>query len=311
MLGIAILIALACYEPTQSSRVISPQSADTPNPLGLGGANLVFYLFAWLGIGAWCVPWILLTAAYLCFADLSKRSVILKMSSTVVFCFSLSVLADAYREDSGEGPVADQTYWKGAGGTLGGFLYSGITDSAGAHRGGFLNSWIGPFGTGIIMSTLLLGSLAVYLSARPNAWFDKAFEAGGRLTEKIRFKRDGSQRENAADKPKSKAVADPIASVNPGEEENDSLFGHVEPLLEQDSSNNSSQKRKTKESTTSAAETDPIIEDSDPEEDGEPEPEKRQAISVASKLFVVRKPPRLRICFPNARATTTSLPSIC
>ena len=170
LLGVVVLIAMIYYEPVQSSCVKDPPA--TGNPLGLGGANSVFYLFAWLGISAWCIPLILLTVAYVCYTDLSRRSVILKMVSSLVFCFSLSVLADAYRADSGKGPNADQTYWKGAGGALGGFLYSGMVDSEGSTRGGYLNGWIGPFGTGIVMSALLLGSLAVYLSARPNAWFD-------------------------------------------------------------------------------------------------------------------------------------------
>ena len=263
LLGVVALIAMVYYEPAQSSCVKDPPASG--NPLGLGGANSVFYLFAWLGISAWCIPFILLTVAYVCYADLSRRSVILKMVASLVFCFSLSVLADAYRADSGKGPNADQTYWKGAGGALGGFLYSGMVDSEGSTRGGYLNGWIGPFGTGIVMSALLLGSLAVYLSARPNAWFDKAREVGGHLTKKLREQGEKTLAGNKDEKLAAGKTENPVLN------EDNSLFGHVEPNLEQKTSKKSSKKSPRDEKKVSSPEPPP--KEPEPEKELEPEPE--------------------------------------
>ncbi|MFP6854407.1 MAG: DNA translocase FtsK 4TM domain-containing protein, partial [Opitutales bacterium] len=123
LLGFVILVALAYYEPSQSSNVKSPPDADNPNPLGLGGANLIFLLFTWFGIAAWCVPCILFTAAYVCFADLSRRGAVLKLGSAFVFSLSLSVLAGTSQANSGANLTMDQIYWKGPGGALGGYLY--------------------------------------------------------------------------------------------------------------------------------------------------------------------------------------------
>ncbi len=269
LLGIVAFIAMIYYEPAQSSCVQDPPV--TGNPLGLGGANSVFYLFAWLGISAWCIPLIFLTTAYVCYADLSRRSVILKIVSALVFCFSLSVLADAYKSDSGNGPNTDQTYWKGAGGALGGFLYSGMIDSEGTQRGGYFSGWIGPFGTGIVMSSLLLGSLAVYLSARPNAWFDKAKEVGGQLTKKLR-----EQSEKALVEKKEETPSE-SEDENSVPDEDNSLFGHVEPNLESGASNKSSAKRKRSKKKPEAPEAKPE-KGSEPEYEPETETEEEDEI---------------------------------
>jgi len=261
VLGFVVLVALSCYEPAQCIEVKDPPV--TGNPLGQGGALSVFYLSAWLGVTAWCVPWIFFTAAYVCFADLSKRCIGLKIASALVFSFSLSILADAYRADPGNGPSADQTYWKGAGGTLGGFLYSGMTASDGLRKGGFLKGWIGPFGTGIVMSALLLGSLTVYLSARPNAWLDKARKAGGQLGEKLREKKARTK------KKETKVNSAPEASKHPVVEK-DTLFAHVEPNLEENGKKKASRKKKKAKAVEN---TGGLFEEIEPEPEKEPEPE--------------------------------------
>ena len=301
VLGFVILVALAYYKPAQCIEVKDPP--ESGNPLGQGGALSVFYLSAWLGVTAWCVPWLLFTAAYVCFADLSRRSVVLKMLSVLVFSFSLSILADAYQEDSGKGPSVDQTYHKGAGGTLGGFLYSGMIDKK-VIAGGFLKGWIGPFGTGVVMSALLLGSLAVYLSARPNAWFDKACKVGGRLGDKLREQRAEAkkmiQKDEAKAKPNQETPKHPFA-------EEDTLFGHVEPNLEANGKNKTASKRKAGKVAEKAAVTEEVFEETEskPEEkessetEVESEPESDEDDMGGFKIVRSEQTTKARDLFPE------------
>ncbi|SVE59445.1 uncharacterized protein METZ01_LOCUS512299, partial [marine metagenome] len=137
LLGLSILVTQAYYHPEQVHT--DPVPAENSNPFGKV-SHLADLLFRMLGYGAWCVPWILFTAAYLCFADVTKRIVWLKMGSALVFCLSLSILGSVFSVEIGEQIEQDvseyaQKYTKGAGGACG-YLYSGVPAADGVFYGG-------------------------------------------------------------------------------------------------------------------------------------------------------------------------------
>jgi len=273
LIGLAILVTQAYYHPDQVHR--DPVPSESSNPFGKV-SHLAALLFRMLGYGAWCVPWIFFTAAYVCFADVTKRIVWLKMGSALVLCLSLSILGSVFAVEIGEEMVQDtsenaQIYTKGAGGACG-YLYSGVPAENGVFYGGPLYSVIGPAGSGILMSALLLGSIALYFSIDPSKWSERLGKTVGLLLKKLGEQRARSKSRQEEEEPLPEA---PEGSLDPPEDsepdDNDSLFGSVEPIVDETSSKKVPA-RKKKRKKVSKEELEPK-EMAEPEVEADPEPE--------------------------------------
>ena len=168
--AILLLVSLIDYNPA-SYHSVPPAGSDPL--LGKFGVILARYLYGFLGLGAWLLPWLLAMITFLSTVKSDTREKVRKLSTILVAILSISVLANirdhsliAAAEDT---IFAQNAYEHGAGGSLGALFYSGLPLFAGPDEsmGGFLRIWFGALGTTILMICLLTSSLCIHFSMQP------------------------------------------------------------------------------------------------------------------------------------------------
>jgi S-DNA-T family DNA segregation ATPase FtsK/SpoIIIE len=251
-LAIAALVCLVSLLDYDGQGHAVP-SVGEPHLLGEVGEFLSDQMLASLGLGAWLLPWAFGCASFLTFAESTKSMRTRKLASIGLVIISIATLAnlrDAGFRDEGGGPLLDKEalfgrgdlYRHGAGGSLGGVLYSGVPLHAPkeGRSGGFLGQWLGGLGTGLLMSITLVGSLLLHWSVKPNLAFVGLQEWTRGLRERLSAgakKPSGSEEapRPKQKKEKSQSVGEPEATVaqkknsifSRKEEEDDILFGKV------------------------------------------------------------------------------------
>jgi DNA segregation ATPase FtsK/SpoIIIE, S-DNA-T family len=147
-----------------------------PHLLGRLGEFLSDHMLASLGLGAWLLPLAFGCATFLTLAESTKSMRIRMLAAIGLVIISIATLANltdtGLRAEDGK-PLLDDykdLYRHGAGGSLGGILYSGVPVHAPPENrwGGFLGQWLGGLGTGLLMSITLVCSLLLPWSGKPS-----------------------------------------------------------------------------------------------------------------------------------------------
>ncbi len=171
--AIVCLVSLLDYD----GQGHSDPSVGEPHLLGGVGEFLSDQMLAGLGLGAWLLPWAFGCASFLAFAESTKSMRIRKLATIGSIIISIAALANlrdaGFRAEGGEPLLDKDLYRHGAGGSLGGVLYSGVPLHAPPENrsGGFFGQWLGGLGTGLLMSIALVGSLLLHWSVKPNLAF--------------------------------------------------------------------------------------------------------------------------------------------
>ena len=175
-LAVAALVCLVSLLDYDGQGHADP-SIGEPHLLGDVGEFLSDQMLASLGLGAWLLPWAFGCASFLTFAERTKSMRIRKLATIGLVIISIATLANlrdaGFRAEGGEPLLDKDIYRHGAGGSLGGVLYSGVPIHAPAENrsGGFLGQWLGGLGTGLLMSIALASSLLLHWSVKPNLAF--------------------------------------------------------------------------------------------------------------------------------------------
>ena len=89
--AILLLVSLIDYNPA-SYHSVPPVGSDPL--LGKFGVILARYLYGFLGLGAWLLPWLLAMMTFLFTAKSETREKVRKLSTILVAILSISVLAN-------------------------------------------------------------------------------------------------------------------------------------------------------------------------------------------------------------------------
>ncbi len=244
-LAVAALVCLVSLLDYDGQGHADP-SVGEPHLLGGVGEFLSDQMLASLGLGAWLLPWAFGCASFLTFAESTKSMRIRKLTTIGLVIISISTLANlrdaGFRAEGGEPLLDKDLYRHGAGGSLGGVLYSGVPLHAPpeVRSGGFLGQWLGGLGTGLLMSITLGGCLLLHWSVKPNLAFVGLQGWTRGLRERLSVGAKNLSGSEEAPSPKQKkektqSVGEPDATVaqkknsifSRKKEEDDILFGKV------------------------------------------------------------------------------------
>ena len=157
--AVIVIIALLNYDP-QTYHVYPPEG--TSPLLGQLGIFIARHLFGLLGISAWLIPWILCSLAYLILKKISNREKFIKITSIFAVILCVSILSnlrdDHFRMQENEPLLNPNKFEHGAGGSIGAFLYSGVSINASSQNrsSGYLKLWFGSLGTTAFTSLLIV-----------------------------------------------------------------------------------------------------------------------------------------------------------
>jgi DNA segregation ATPase FtsK/SpoIIIE, S-DNA-T family len=244
-LAVAALVCLISLLDYDGQGHADP-SIGEPHLLGGVGEFLSDHMLASLGLGAWLLPWAFGCASFLTFAESTKSMRVRKLVTIGLVIISIAALANlrdaGFRAEGGEPLLDKDLYRHGAGGSLGGVLYSGVPLHAPqeGRSGGFLGQWLGGLGTGLLMSITLVGSLLLHWSVKPNlalvgllGWTSglrERLSAGTKKTggseeaPKPKEKKEGSQ---SVGEPESTSAQKKNSIFSRKKDEDDILFGKV------------------------------------------------------------------------------------
>jgi DNA segregation ATPase FtsK/SpoIIIE, S-DNA-T family len=244
-LAVAALVCLVSLLDYDGQGHADP-SVGEPHLLGGVGEFLSDQMLASLGLGAWLLPWAFGCASFLTFAESTKSMRVRKLATIGLVIISIAALANlrdaGFRAEGGEPLLDKDLYRHGAGGSLGGVLYSGVPLHALPENrsGGFLGQWLGGLGTGLLMSITLVGSLLLHWSVKPNLAFVGLPGWTRGLRERLSAGAKNSSGPEEAPKPKeekedSQSVGEPEETIaqkknsifSRKKEDDDILFGKV------------------------------------------------------------------------------------
>ena len=291
--AILLLVSLIDYNPA-SYHSVPPAGSDPL--LGKFGVILARYLYGFLGLGAWLLPWLLAMITFLSTVKSDTREKVRKLSTILVAILSISVLANirdhsliAAAEDT---IFAQNAYEHGAGGSLGALFYSGLPLFAGPDEsmGGFLRIWFGALGTTILMICLLTGSLCIHFSMQPLKVVLAFVGVGRKVSEKIPVKlstptpsADSPEKDKGSGKAEAESEGEgfpPKSSKRKGlfswfgkDSEDDVLFGDVSLQKDALIDDGAPSQKKPKTKRSKKKEPDQAKEEDSVEESKEPEPE--------------------------------------
>ncbi len=210
-LAVVALVCLVSLLDYDGQGHAEPRAGE-PHLLGGLGEFLSDHMLASLGLGAWLLPWAFGCASFLTFAESTKSMRIRKLATIGLVIISIATLANlrdaGFRAEGGEPLLDKDLYRHGAGGSLGGILYSGVPLHAAQElrSGGFLGHWLGGLGTGLLMSVTLAGSLLLHWSVKPNLAFAGILGWANDLRERLSAETKNSSGSEEASKPKEKNV---------------------------------------------------------------------------------------------------------
>ena len=222
LLGLLLLVALIEYDPDCLHK---DPPVDKTLLLNKGGLWVADFLFAFFGIAAWLLPWLLGTISFLFATRPSSQEKIRKVATIFATIVSISVLANvrhyALNPEQREVAFNPNMYRHGAGGSIGAFFYSGMPwdQARGWVRGGaedqnwketasddngFFREWMGPFGTSVLMAFLLLGSLCIHFSMEPLKLLRAMAGLSKKVSEQLPKKTPGKETTDPNSEPSSK-----------------------------------------------------------------------------------------------------------
>ena len=146
-LAVAALVCLVSLLDYDGQGHADP-SVGEPHLLGGVGEFLSDQMLASLGLGAWLLPWAFGCASFLTFAESTKSMRVRKLATIGLVIISIAALANlrdaGFRAEGGEPLLDKDLYRHGAGGSLGGVLYSGVPLHALPENrsGGFLRPMV-------------------------------------------------------------------------------------------------------------------------------------------------------------------------
>ena len=296
-LAVAALVCLVSLLDYDGQGHADPRLGE-PHLLGEVGEFLSDHMLASLGLGAWLLPLAFGYASFLTFVE-TKKSLRIRKLATIGFVIisiaTLANLSDAGVRAEGGKPLLDKDLYRhGAGGSLGGVLYSGVPLHALPENrsGGFLGQWLGGLGTGLLMSITLVGSLLLHWSVKPNLAFIGLQGWTRGLRERLSAGTQKPSDSEEAPKPKEKneesqSVGEPEATIaqkknsifSRKKEDDDILFGKVGS--DSDAVETTPSPPKTKKETKKQS----LPEEQDlfaKEENDTPEPELQKALEPVS-----------------------------
>jgi S-DNA-T family DNA segregation ATPase FtsK/SpoIIIE len=290
-LAVAALVCLVSLLDYDGQGHADP-SVGEPHLLGGVGEFLSDQMLASLGLGAWLLPWAFGCASFLTFAESTKSMRIRKLATIGLVIISIAALANlrdaGFRAEGGEPLLDKDLYRHGAGGSLGGVLYSGVPLHAPQEMrsGGFLGQWLGGLGTGFLMSVTLASSLLLHWSVKPNLAFAGILgwtrSLRGRFSAGVDIS-SGTEEAPPPKETKSKSSEEPEETVTQKKnsifsrkkDDDDILFGTVGSELDAVETTSSHQKTKKETKKKSPSKEQGL---SAKEEGDTPEPEPKEAL---------------------------------